>query len=213
MIYVVDTGANLEELTNIHKINFVWSPDNDFTDSLSHGTGMIRAIQQVSPESEIGVLKILDDQNQTSYENLDACLQWLLINLRPNDIVLWCFIMPVEDVPERTLNLLEQCLDLSTWVVPSGNFGKSTKEYYPAKLCLAKSNTFVIGCLNKSNKIAKLSNTPANGYVTGTTQPVGYENKSKSGTSVSAAYFAGMLDNPQDVYHNAINEVIQVKKI
>lgn len=213
MIYIVDTGVNLDEVSDSQNIELIWSASDDFTDTLNHGTGMIRAIQQVSPDSKIGVLKTLDSDNNTNYLNLDQCLKWLLINLRPGDIVLWCFVMPEADVPEKTINLLEQCLDLSTWVVPSGNFGKSTKEYYPGKLCLTKPNTFVIGCINKSNKIAKLSNTPANGYVTGTTQPVGYENKTKSGTSVSAAYFAGMLDNPQDVYHNAINEVIEVKRI
>lgn len=211
MIYIVDTGLNIDEFTDFSNIKFVWSPDGNYADSMNHGTGMAKAVRQTAPLSEIGIIKNCDSDGEVTVGHLRGCLNWLMMNLRPNDKVLWCYSMHQAHVSPDIETLFQSALDLGTWIIPAGNHSGTTKDYFPANICLSRANAYVIGCLNKAGKITQTSNTPANGYVTGSTQPLGEE--PQSGTSVSAAYFAGMLDNPQEKYVNAINEVIEIQKI
>lgn len=210
MIYIVDTGIDVSEF-DTSNINLSWSQDGDFTDSLSHGTGIIHAVRQTAPDSHIGIIKNCDSNGEVTMGHLRGCLNWLMMNLRPTDKVLWCYSMHQDHVSPDLETLFKTALDLATWIVPAGNHSDTTKNYFPANICLTKPNAYVIGSINKAGKVTQTSNTPANGYVTGSTQPLGEH--TQSGSSVSAAYFVGMLENPREEYLNAINEVIEVKKI
>lgn len=212
MIYIVDTGINIEELADHSNISLLWSPDDDFTDNHDHGTGMAKAVRHIAPKSEIAIIKNCDSKGNVTIGYLKKSLMCLMMNLRPTDKVLWCYSMHTSNVFDELIPMFENAMDMATWIIPAGNHGDTTKNYFPANISLSKSNAYVIGCLNKNGKITKSSNTPANGYITGSTQPVG-SSGNKSGTSVSAAYFAGMLENSQKEYLNAINEVIEIKKI
>lgn len=211
MIYIVDSGI---DHTKLHRhTNYIdcFSSTGEFFDNIGHGTSLANAITTVHPTAELGIVKNCNTVGNLTTDSLTKSLLWLYQNVSESDVVLWCYIMPYDEVDTTIKSLFDLCLSKSQWIIPSGNSYLNTEDYYPCGIGLSLPNVHVVGALNKSQQIASCSNTPADVYVTGTNQPVA-EKMLATGTSISAAYYAGMISNPQETYTNAINEDIRCTK-
>jgi hypothetical protein len=90
---------------------------------------------------------------------------------------------------------LQEIAEISNVVAAAGNNSALIDNFCPVNSLDAAS---IVGCLNKQGNPAQLSNYGNVGvWATGTNQKFNINNeiKSMSGTSISAAYYAGFLAN------------------
>jgi hypothetical protein len=112
----------------------------------------------------------------------------LISKVTPADVVLCAWATRRSEM----LNMAFRDLSSSCWVVvAAGNSSSDIRGFSPA----SADNVYVVGTLNKSGARAALSNfseTVDIHYVTGTNYHI--DNITMSGTSVSAAIFAALLN-------------------
>lgn len=151
----------------------------------SHSNMLKRIILKHAPLADI---KIIPIGLEISVATIVNTINDLIKIVKPVDVVLsaWC-------IPKNlSINYAFSDLSEHCWsVVAAGNSGKNIKDFSPT----SAKGVMVIGTLNKAGEIASLSNfsdDPSDlTYVTGTNYQI--DNKSISGTSVSAAIFAAFL--------------------
>jgi hypothetical protein len=73
-IAVIDSGVNPSH-PHIARVDRGW-PEKDFIDRLGHGTAVMAAIQEKSPDAEYFAVRIFDRELRTNIETLVAALQW-----------------------------------------------------------------------------------------------------------------------------------------
>lgn len=149
----------------------------------SHSWGTIHAIERVTSVR----YDLYSLPETVTEQSILSTLDLVYCNSKKDDILLIPWIV----TGSRLVDLaVEKVLSRLTVVAAAGNFSTDIDSFSPARL----PGIITVGCLNKSVKVAALSNTSTKkilAWAPGTNFHVGP--KTYSGTSISAAIYAGLL--------------------
>lgn len=162
----------------------------DGNDTTGHATAMLSAMRQYY-NGEIKLYSILNKNNSIDVNVILDSLELISECATKNDVVSFNFLLTY-NVNSLTKKLNE-ITKTSNVVAAAGNNSNSINKFCPVNSLDAKC---IVGCLNKKGETAQLSNYGNVGvWVTGTSQKFKINNKMQrmSGTSISAAYYAGYL--------------------
>ena len=152
---------------------------------------------------EVNVISL---DSSITITNLVLTIDRLKEVVKPKDIVLCAWVVSADTRIDSVINDLA---DLCWVVVAAGNYSSDISNFSPARA----SNVITVGCLNKSGKVATLSNTSSDKdleWVPGTNCTL--NGKTESGTSVSAALYAAFLSNSLDNFDCTIEQYIEEYK-
>lgn len=163
MIYLLDTKLN----------------------STSHSKYICDIIKEHTDEQ----INLIEVDAEIDQQKLFYILESLLEVVTPIDIVLCPWVVSADDNLDE---LFSQLAAICHVVVSAGNFKEPIHKFSPAR----NPDVITVGTLNKLGLIAALSNYSDTSekqikWVPGTNYNVGWHNA--SGTSVSAAIYAGFL--------------------
>lgn len=178
MIYVIDTGYSGKHA----------DISSEQVDEIGHGTAMINIIKGFTPKAEIIPIKVRPSMLR---DELLSVFSELIDRVKVADIVLLNWVVDKDLQLDSIVSIL---VDRCCVVCAAGNFSKSIELYSPTTV----KGVHVVACLNKSGKLAKMSNYCNDGnmkYMFGTTFITDSINGTItcSGTSVSASIYAALM--------------------
>ena len=206
MLYLADSGVN----DAVIKCVSHFSPNNDPTDRVGHGTSMAYIIKSVAPTSEIISVK-LGDQNPNLHDTL-RCLEFIDKTAISGVLLFNANFKATENVNDLE-DFLDHLAKKLTLIVPAGNNADSIENYSPARCNFA----YTIGSLNKSRKLTSVSNFDGNSkkvdlYAISTSIPSLNANGQPIkvfGTSVAAAIVAALIDSQETNDKDIIKALVE----
>lgn len=176
-IFILDTGCNLDLPNIVEKRNFTNSNRFDVSDNIGHGTFITKVINDICPNAELYIFKVMDIR-KGDFRYSERALEYIVQN-RWSGIVNCSFGSESVDVHLRDMMKVMNMLGI-TVVCAGGNEGD--KMIYPASY----PETISVGAIDEDGNIPKWSNKDVDIFALGVTDEL-------DGTSVSSAVVSGTL--------------------
>lgn len=163
--------------TDISGANTDWSP-------WQHGTCITDLIREYAPDSVIHVHQVPEEFN-LSREKMLTHITELCDMATPEDLIVIMWVVHRDPVMDDLVSKLAQKSDT---IICAGNFADTIENWSPP--CVREAQT--ISCINKSDKLAKLSNYGDKCIPMYGTSVKFSNGEVTSGTSCSTAIMAGI---------------------
>lgn len=190
--YVIDSGFE-----NVPAEELFYSHDNDFTDKQDHGTKIRNLIKQVSPDTNLKLLRIPFDDIANLLASLIAGFDKILGDVTTTSVVNMSWVMDTHPLLDYLISYVFAS-DKLVGVCSGGNNGLDVAELIPA----GNPSVYTVGASDKYDRVIKQSGGEQvnNGEELNFFAPgvdigvIGKDGPSTdSGTSFSAAIASGVV--------------------